>query len=84
MTIGTIGGIAQGAIMPSFSLIFGLILDAFNDFGPDFLDKITEVSLYFLWAGFGAMATTYGTIRVILPSFNYNSSADRILELDIF
>ena len=62
MTVGTIGGIAQGAIMPSFSLIFGLILDAFNDLGPDFLDRITEVALYFLWAGLGAMAATYGSV----------------------
>ena len=61
MTIGAIAGIAQGAIYPSFSIIFGLILDAFHDdIGPDFLDKITDIALYFLWAGFGALAATYG------------------------
>jgi ATP-binding cassette subfamily B (MDR/TAP) protein 1 len=45
--------------MPSFSLIFGLLTDAFNKPGVKFLDEILKISLYFLWAGLGALLVTY-------------------------
>ena len=62
MFFGSLGGIAQGAIMPSFALVFGLVLDAFNDMGPGFLDRVLEVALYFLYAGIGALFVTYGNL----------------------
>ena len=57
---GTIGGLAQGAIIPCFSLIFGELIDAFSDLGPGFLDRVLDVALFFLYAGIAALFATYG------------------------
>jgi ATP-binding cassette subfamily B (MDR/TAP) protein 1 len=61
MILGTIGAIGQGATMPSFSLIFGMMLDALNKTGTsDFLDEISHISLYFVYAGIGSFVATTG------------------------
>eukprot|EP01115_Flamella_aegyptia_P000877 TRINITY_DN1130_c0_g1_i3.p1 TRINITY_DN1130_c0_g1~~TRINITY_DN1130_c0_g1_i3.p1 ORF type:complete len:523 (+),score=224.36 TRINITY_DN1130_c0_g1_i3:102-1670(+) len=59
MFFGALGAMGQGAIMPSFSLIFGELIDAFNKSGPEFLEEITRIALIFLWVGFGALVCTY-------------------------
>lgn len=45
--------------MPAFSLIFGLLTNAFNDPEGQFEDEILTIALYFIWAGIGAFAVTY-------------------------
>lgn len=62
MIFGAIGALAHGAILPLFALIFGELIDSFALPPGELFDEITKVSLYFVYAGAGALVVTYGTI----------------------
>jgi len=59
MLFGTIGAVAQGAIMPGFSFIFGALIDTFNKPGINFLDEVTKIALDFLWIGIAALFVAF-------------------------
>jgi hypothetical protein len=60
MLFGTIGAISEGVVMPAFSLIFGQILDALNDPGVNFMERVDQITVYFVYAGLGSFVATTG------------------------
>eukprot|EP01116_Phalansterium_solitarium_P018479 TRINITY_DN489_c0_g5_i3.p1 TRINITY_DN489_c0_g5~~TRINITY_DN489_c0_g5_i3.p1 ORF type:complete len:834 (+),score=296.91 TRINITY_DN489_c0_g5_i3:121-2622(+) len=56
--LGAIGALGHGCLMPAFSLIFGELIDAFNDANSVY-DAIVGVVPYFLYAGAGNLVVSY-------------------------
>jgi ATP-binding cassette subfamily B (MDR/TAP) protein 1 len=61
--LGTVGGCANGVVLPSFSLVFGQLIDAFNKPGSEMLHEITKIALYFTYIGVGALLVNWGELK---------------------
>jgi phosphate starvation-inducible membrane PsiE len=60
MAVGIFGAVGHGFILPSFSFIFGEIIDAFNATTPgEVYDSMLRISIYFIYIGIGAIVVTY-------------------------
>jgi hypothetical protein len=62
MFIGAIGSCAHGFVMPGFSLIFGLLMDAFNKPQVDVQSEVFHIGTYFFYFAAGALVATYCTL----------------------
>lgn len=74
--MGVIGAAGHGFILPSFSFIFGQLIDAFNESTPGKIyDSMFRISTYFIYIGIGAIVLTYRTLHfldLLLIYFKYN------------
>eukprot|EP01112_Ceratiomyxa_fruticulosa_P021647 TRINITY_DN7692_c0_g1_i1.p1 TRINITY_DN7692_c0_g1~~TRINITY_DN7692_c0_g1_i1.p1 ORF type:complete len:553 (-),score=113.01 TRINITY_DN7692_c0_g1_i1:118-1776(-) len=64
MIVGTLAAMANGAVMPLFSLVFGQFIDIFlpykfEDPSYNVLHEITKVALWFFYIGIGVLCLSY-------------------------
>uniref|UniRef100_A0A7R9VCA0 Uncharacterized protein n=1 Tax=Chlamydomonas euryale TaxID=1486919 RepID=A0A7R9VCA0_9CHLO len=61
MALGTFGSCVHGCAFPLFSIVFGDFVDIFGDFenSPDFMSRVSEVALYFVYIAIGALVAAY-------------------------
>ncbi|CAF2093281.1 unnamed protein product [Brassica napus] len=61
MTLGTLGSIGNGLGFPIMTILFGDLVDAFgeNQNDSNVADKVSKVSLKFVWLGIGTFAAAF-------------------------
>ncbi len=70
ITIGTLGAIITGGVMPFFSVLMGEIVDGFNGDSADFKDKIGTLCLILVFGGCVNFVTGFFQVSNFLQSFH--------------
>eukprot|EP00873_Tetraselmis_striata_P012568 jgi/Tetstr1/432832/TSEL_022182.t2 len=59
IALGTLGGMANGAAMPCWALLFGDLVNAFGTSPDDMLDTINSLALAFFYLAIGSFVVSY-------------------------
>uniref|UniRef100_A0A7S0R4U3 ATP-binding cassette transporter n=1 Tax=Chlamydomonas leiostraca TaxID=1034604 RepID=A0A7S0R4U3_9CHLO len=59
MSLGLIGAIGGGIMMPLFAVVFGDFIDAFGAPDTDFMNTVSNIALKFLYLAIGAFVAMY-------------------------
>jgi ATP-binding cassette subfamily B (MDR/TAP) protein 1 len=81
MLVSLIGAIVAGALFPTFSLVFGALLDEVNKVGSDFMGSVVRLAETFLYLGVGMAVAGYMSIAASLTSAERQSKRVRELYL---